>query len=46
MAPDELEKVRKIRRRLMDLSRVEAAKTLVEQLEKFPTNKDWLAAIR
>ncbi len=43
---EELEKIRKIRRRLLDLGTVEAAKTLVEQFEKFPTNKDWLDAIR
>ncbi len=45
-AAEELEKVRKIRRRLLELGTVEAAKTLVEQLEKFPANKDWLDAIR
>ena len=34
------------RRRLAELGSVEAAKTLVEQLEKYPANKDWLATIR
>ena len=46
LPPDELEKIRKIRRRLVELGTVEAAKTLVEQLEKFPTNQTWLDAIR
>ncbi len=45
-AADELEKVRKIRRALAELGTVEAAKTLVEQLQKYPTNKDLLAALR
>ncbi len=43
---EELEKIHRIRRRLLELGPVEAAKTLVEQLEKFPSNKDWLGAIR
>ena len=46
LAPDELTKVRKLRRALAELSTVEAAKTLVEQLEKFPTNEGLLSALR
>lgn len=44
--PAELEKVRKIRRALASLSPIEAMKTLVEQLQKFPTNKDMLGALK
>ena len=40
--PAELEKIRKLRRMLAGLSSLEAAKILVEQLEKFPSNKDLL----
>lgn len=43
---DELERTRKIRRALAELNSVEAAKTLVQQFEKYPTNKDWLSSIR
>ena len=46
LEPGELERVRKIRRALAELGTVEAAKTLVAQLEKYPTNKEWLATIR
>ena len=42
---EELEKVHKIRRALAGLSTIEAAKTLVTQLEKYPANKDWFHAI-
>lgn len=42
---DELVRTRKIRRALAELNTVEAAKTLVQQLEKYPTNKDWLSTI-
>ena len=45
LGPEELEKVHKIRRALAGLSTVEAAKTLVAQLEKYPTNKDWFHAV-
>lgn len=43
---DELEKIRKMRRALAELGSVDAIKTLVEQLEKYPTNKAMLAALR
>lgn len=46
LAPEELGKVRKLRRALAELSPVEAAKTLVEQLERFPTNRDLLSALK
>ena len=45
MTPDELVRTRKIRRRLAELETVEAAKTLVEQLQKYPTNQDWLSTL-
>lgn len=41
----ELEKVRKLRRGLAELGTLEAAKTLVEQLQKYPTNQGLLAAL-
>ena len=40
--PGELEAVRKIRRKLAALSPVEAAKTLIGQLQQYPTNAAWL----
>ncbi|HTL46624.1 MAG TPA: transcription termination factor Rho [Verrucomicrobiae bacterium] len=40
--PKELELVRKIRRVLATFNPVEAAQALIEQLQKFPTNKDLL----
>ncbi len=46
MEPGELEKVQKMRRALLELGSVDAARTLVEQLQKYPTNKDLLAALR
>jgi transcription termination factor Rho len=45
LKPDELEKVRKIRRVLADLGTVEAAKALVEQLGKYKTNDELLAVL-
>ena len=45
LEPVELEQVRKLRRALAGLGPVEAAKTLVEQLEKYPTNKELLSAL-
>ena len=45
LAPSELEPVRKIRRALAGLGRVEAAQALITQLEKYPTNQDLLAAV-
>ena len=42
----ELHEIRKMRRALADLSTVEAAKTLIEQLQKFPTNQELLASLK
>src|SRR3989338_3496316 len=44
--PGELQQIRKIRQALADLSSVEAAKTLIEQLQKFPTNRELLTALK
>ncbi|HXV27837.1 MAG TPA: transcription termination factor Rho, partial [bacterium] len=41
--PEELEQVRKIRRVLATFGTVEAAKALIDQLQKFPTNQELLA---
>ncbi len=46
LEPNELEKIHKMRRALLELGPVDAARTLVEQLQKYPTNKDLLAALR
>ncbi len=46
VAAEELSKIHKLRRALASLGAVEAAKTLVEQLEKYPTNASLLAACR
>jgi transcription termination factor Rho len=46
LEPLELEKVRKLRRVLMELGSVDAARTLVEQLQKYKTNKEFLEAIK
>lgn len=46
LEPAELEKVRKLRRVLAGLPPLDAARTLVGYLEKFPTNKELLAAVR
>ena len=45
LGPAELEQVRKLRRALAGLGPVEAAKTLVEQLEKYPANKELLSTL-
>jgi transcription termination factor Rho len=42
MSPEELKKVEEMRRGLAALNPIEAAKTLVEALSKFPTNKELL----
>jgi transcription termination factor Rho len=44
LSPEELEQTGALRRALMSLSTVEAAKALVDALKKFPTNKDLLYA--
>ncbi len=43
LTPDELDKARKLRRALAGMNTVEAARTLVEQLEQYPTNKEVLS---
>lgn len=42
---DEYERVSRLRRALAELGKVEAAKILIEQLRKYPTNHDLLAAM-
>ncbi len=42
---DEYERVSRLRRALIELGKVEAAKVLVKQLEKHPSNRDLLAAL-
>jgi len=44
LEPGELEKVRKVRRALVSLSPVDAAATLISQLQQYPTNTAWLQA--
>ena len=46
LEPAELEGVRKLRRALSGLGTFEAAKTLIEQLEKYPTNRELLSNLR
>ncbi len=46
MEPQELEWSNKIRRVLATMGTVEAAKALVDQLAKYPTNRELLEAIR
>ncbi len=45
LEPDELEKVRKLRRKLLELGSVDAARELVELLQKHPSNKELLASV-
>ncbi len=45
LSPGDLEPIRKLRRALAGLNTVEAAKTLVDLLQKYPNNKDILAAL-
>jgi len=45
LAAEELEPVRKLRRVLSEMSPVEAAKALVDQLQKYKTNKELLKVI-
>ena len=42
---DELQQIRKIRGVLADMGRVEAMKGLVEQLQKYSSNKEFLAVL-
>lgn len=46
LSPDELLKVRKLRRVLAELGAIDAAKTLVDYLEKYRNNQELLDAIR
>lgn len=43
--PSELPTIQKIRRSLAELGTVEAIKTLIDHLQKFPTNRQMLAAL-
>jgi transcription termination factor Rho len=43
LEPKELEQVNKFRRGLASLSPIEAAQTLIQKLQQFPTNKEYLA---
>jgi transcription termination factor Rho len=45
LEPGELEAVRKMRRSLAEFTPVDAARGLVDQLQSFPTNKEFLAAV-
>ena len=45
LGPDELKPVEAIRRVLAGMNSVEAAQRLLEQLQKYPANKDLLAAV-
>jgi len=42
LEPKELEQVNKFRRGLASLGPIEAAQTLVQKLQQFPTNKEFL----
>jgi len=46
MEPEELERSSRLRRILVDEGTVEATSTLVELLQKFPTNKELLATMK
>ncbi len=46
LEPGELGGVRKIRRALTELGAVQAAQTLVESFEKYPSNKEWLKSVQ
>jgi len=46
LEPKELEQVVQIRRALQGLGPVGAAKALIEQLQKYPTNQEFLAAVQ
>lgn len=45
MGPDEYERASRLRRALAELGKVEAAKILIEQLQKYPTNQELLVAM-
>ena len=42
---DELERMNKFRRELLELDKVEAAKTLIEALQRHPTNQKLLSIL-
>ena len=44
--PGDLDRVRNFRRRLLELGSVEGAQYLVDQLQKYPTNQELLAAFK
>ena len=45
LTPEELEPVRRMRRKLLELGPVDAARQLVEELQKYPTNQELLSAL-
>jgi transcription termination factor Rho len=45
LEPKEYEQVEKLRRALATLGKVEAARTLLDRMQKFPSNKEFLASI-
>ena len=42
----EIAGIRKLRAALAELNEVDAARALMEQLQKYPTNKDWFSVLR
>ncbi len=43
LSPDEIESIRKLRKRLAELGPAEAAQTLIDLLQKYPSNKELLS---
>lgn len=46
LEPGELDRVKNLRRSLAELGTLEAAKTLVEQLQRYPSNRELLASLK
>ena len=45
LEPEEYDQVSRLRRALAELGKVEAAKVLVQQLQRYSTNRELLAAL-
>jgi transcription termination factor Rho len=45
MTPEELKKIETLRRALLNVNAVEAGNALIKQLQKYPSNKEFLAAV-
>jgi transcription termination factor Rho len=45
LEPEELKKVEMLRRALLNFNSVESGMALIKQLQKYPTNKEFLAAV-